>query len=115
MKTIQMNNDDIQPDNNLANGHQQESAGEVVENQEDVEKPEWSMDIMDYKSDAEAEPIPPISTRDLISWPFQIAQGMDYLASKKVLHGDLVARKYFIGRRWRRQSGRFRIGSSTFS
>ena len=41
-----VNYDDIQLDNNLANGHQQEWAGEVVENyQEDVdEKPEWSMD-----------------------------------------------------------------------
>jgi hypothetical protein len=26
-----------------------------------------------------------ISTRDLISWSYQIARGMDYLASKKVL------------------------------
>ena len=28
---------------------------------------------------------PPISTRDLISWSFQIARGMDYLTTKKVL------------------------------
>ena len=53
---------------------------------------------MDYKSDAQVadEPIPPISTRDLISWSFQIARGMDYLASKKVLHGDLAARNILL-------------------
>ncbi|KAI9558029.1 hypothetical protein GHT06_014782 [Daphnia sinensis] len=33
-----------------------------------------------------------ISTRDLISWAFQIARGMDYLVSKTILHGDLAAR-----------------------
>ena len=32
-----------------------------------------------------------ISTRDLISWSFQ----MDYLVSKKVLHGDLAARDFW--------------------
>ncbi|XP_046637871.1 vascular endothelial growth factor receptor 1-like isoform X2 [Daphnia pulicaria] len=39
---------------------------------------------------------PPISTRDLISWSFQIARGMDYLAGKKVLHGDLAARNILL-------------------
>ncbi|XP_057368624.1 vascular endothelial growth factor receptor 1-like [Daphnia carinata] len=37
-----------------------------------------------------------ISTLDLISWSFQIASGMDYLASKKVLHGDLAARNVLL-------------------
>ena len=32
-----------------------------------------------------------ISTRDLICWSFQIARGMDFLASKKIFHGDLSA------------------------
>ncbi|KAI9559362.1 hypothetical protein GHT06_016151 [Daphnia sinensis] len=37
-----------------------------------------------------------ICTADLISWSFQIARGMDYLASKKVIHGDLAARNVLL-------------------
>ncbi|XP_046640460.1 mast/stem cell growth factor receptor Kit-like isoform X4 [Daphnia pulicaria] len=37
-----------------------------------------------------------ISTTNLISWSFQIARGMDYLVSKKVLHGDLAARNILL-------------------
>ena len=37
-----------------------------------------------------------ISTRDLISWSLQIARGMDFLVSKKVLHGDLAARNVLL-------------------
>ena len=38
----------------------------------------------------------PILTRDFISRSFQIARGMDYLVSKKVLHGDLAARNVLL-------------------
>ncbi|XP_037960858.1 vascular endothelial growth factor receptor kdr-like isoform X2 [Teleopsis dalmanni] len=36
------------------------------------------------------------TTSDLCSWAFQIARGMDYLCSKKVLHGDLAARNILL-------------------
>ncbi|XP_057369653.2 vascular endothelial growth factor receptor 1-like [Daphnia carinata] len=38
----------------------------------------------------------PFSTRELISWSFQIVRGMNYLSSKKVLHGDLAARNVLL-------------------
>ncbi|XP_049548221.1 vascular endothelial growth factor receptor 1-like [Anopheles darlingi] len=37
-----------------------------------------------------------ISTTDLICWAFQVATGMDYVASRKVLHGDLAARNVLL-------------------
>lgn len=37
-----------------------------------------------------------INTSDLVCWSFQIARGMDYLSSRKVLHGDLAARNVLL-------------------
>ncbi|KAI9558888.1 hypothetical protein GHT06_015678 [Daphnia sinensis] len=50
--------------------------------------------IVEYYSGATL--IRSVTTRDLISWSFQIARGMDYLASKKVIHGDLAARNVLL-------------------
>lgn len=37
-----------------------------------------------------------VNTTSLISWSFQISRGMGYLASKKVIHGDLAARNVLL-------------------
>ena len=71
--------------------------------QQPDEIPEWGINYQananDYANDETTKSIivlPPISTRDLISWSFQIARGMDYLMSKKFLHGDLAARNVLL-------------------
>lgn len=37
-----------------------------------------------------------LTTNDLLCWAFQVARGMDYLACRKVLHGDLAARNILL-------------------
>lgn len=38
----------------------------------------------------------PFTTSDLVCWAWQVAQGMDYLSQRKVLHGDLAARNLLL-------------------
>jgi len=49
-----------------------------------------------YRGDYVHVDVSPINTTDLLAWSFQIARGMEYLASKKVLHGDLAARNVLL-------------------
>ena len=51
------------------------------------------MVMMDESPDSSSRSV---TTEDLLIWSFQIARGMDYLASRKVLHGDLAARNILL-------------------
>jgi FMS-like tyrosine kinase 1 len=37
-----------------------------------------------------------INTTNLVSWSYQISNGMDYLATRKIIHGDLAARNVLL-------------------
>ncbi|KAL0273366.1 UNVERIFIED_CONTAM: hypothetical protein PYX00_006049 [Menopon gallinae] len=65
------------------------SAGE----ENSMNKPQWCANLQgDYKRYDLEE----LSTSTLICWSFQVARGMEYLASRRVLHGDLAARNVLI-------------------
>ncbi|XP_037297097.1 vascular endothelial growth factor receptor 1 isoform X3 [Manduca sexta] len=58
-------------------------------------QPEWRSNYeSDYSYDGRTPR--PLTSRDLLAWAFQIARGMEYLASRKVLHGDLAARNVLL-------------------
>ncbi|XP_058451061.1 vascular endothelial growth factor receptor 1 isoform X2 [Malaya genurostris] len=55
-------------------------------------EPLWRSNYgMDYKGPARS-----VTTIDLVCWASQVACGMEYLASRKVLHGDLAARNILL-------------------
>uniref|UniRef100_A0A1L8DJT8 Protein tyrosine kinase n=2 Tax=Nyssomyia neivai TaxID=330878 RepID=A0A1L8DJT8_9DIPT len=55
-------------------------------------QPAWRSNYrMDYKGPARN-----VTTSDLVCWGFQVARGMDYLASRNILHGDLAARNILL-------------------
>ncbi|XP_068627778.1 vascular endothelial growth factor receptor 1 isoform X2 [Battus philenor] len=57
-------------------------------------QPEWRSNYESDYSDGRAPR--PLFSRDLLAWAFQIARGMEYLANRKVLHGDLAARNVLL-------------------
>ncbi|KRT84023.1 Immunoglobulin [Oryctes borbonicus] len=40
--------------------------------------------------------VKPICTKDLLTWAFQVSRGMEYLVSRRVLHGDLASRNILL-------------------
>ncbi|XP_032782722.2 vascular endothelial growth factor receptor 3 isoform X2 [Daphnia magna] len=67
-----------------------------TENQNDLTQLKNATKYNEEETDLVTTLNEPFSTRDLISWSFQIARGMNYLSSKNVLHGDLAARNVLL-------------------
>ncbi|XP_050420983.1 vascular endothelial growth factor receptor 1 isoform X2 [Adelges cooleyi] len=59
----------------------------------DEVEPEWRSN---YRGDYKNLNVKPTCTHDLICWSFQISRGMEYLASRKILHGDLATRNVLL-------------------
>ena len=56
--------------------------------------PGWRSNIRgDY---SRSDQLRPVCTKDLLCWAHQVARGMQYLASKRVMHGDLACRNILL-------------------
>lgn len=56
----------------------------------------WGEGNGHYRGDYHHVDVRPIRSVDLLGWAFQISRGMEYLATRKVLHGDLAARNVLL-------------------
>ncbi|CAL8100410.1 unnamed protein product [Orchesella dallaii] len=55
-----------------------------------------------------------IKLHDLLQWSYEIACGMEFLASKKVIHGDLAARNVFLTRDFTAKIGDFGLSRQLY-
>ncbi|XP_014217456.2 vascular endothelial growth factor receptor kdr-like [Copidosoma floridanum] len=60
---------------------------------DDDSQPGWRSN---YKGDYENEDVAFLCTEDLFLWAYQVANGMEYLSQRKVLHCDLAARNILL-------------------
>lgn len=68
------------------------NTGDNTVNSVNSNEPLWRSNYgMDYKGPARS-----VTTTDLVCWASQVASGMEYLASRRVLHGDLAARNILL-------------------
>lgn len=60
---------------------------------ENTSNPEWCANL---EGDYQVSQMEKLTTSTLVCWAFQIARGMEYLASRRVVHGDLAARNVLL-------------------
>ena len=44
----------------------------------------------------EIDKLGPLTSKHLLVWSYQVAKGMEYLGSKKIMHGDLALRNILL-------------------
>ncbi|XP_014212347.1 vascular endothelial growth factor receptor 3-like, partial [Copidosoma floridanum] len=72
------------------------SSGSIVANDDfsdDDTQPDWRSN---YQGDYTDENFAYLCTEDLLIWAYQVANGMEYLTRRKVLHCDLAARNILL-------------------
>lgn len=60
---------------------------------ENTSNPEWCANL---EGDYEISQVEKLTTSTLVCWAYQISRGMEYLASRRVVHGDLAARNILL-------------------
>lgn len=80
-------------DTNDFGGASRKTSRSMSTSSQTAQGPGWRAN---FKGDYDLHTVRPICTKDLVCWAYQVARGMDYLASKKVMHGDLACRNILL-------------------